>query len=201
MIHRSEEFSQAVEALVAEIETRTDAEVVVVASARSDTYADVRYLAASVLTFASLALLIELPVAVPPLWVMIDLVFIWLSTAWICDADPILSRLVSTRRKLSAVKEAAAAEFHVESVHATPNRTGLLVYLSALEGRVEIIPDLGLEARIPTGRWAAAIDSFHHRDLDHFLGGLREMGTVLAEYVPKLEHDAIDLPNAPRIRS
>ncbi|MEZ4319540.1 MAG: hypothetical protein R3F61_18635 [Myxococcota bacterium] len=201
MIHRDARFTKAVEDLVTELETRTDAEIVVVAASRSGGYDDIRYAAASVVSFVTLAALIEIPAHVPPIWVMVDLLLTWLVTAWICNADPLLSRLVRARRKLDAVKEAAAAEFHAESVHATPDRTGLLVYVSAFEGRVEVIPDIGLEARIPRGRWAAALEKFHHDDLDHFLAGLREVGAVLEAHVPALEVDKIDLPNAPRIRS
>jgi uncharacterized membrane protein len=201
VIHRDERFERAVEELVTELEAHTDAEIVVVATGRSAEYADVRYLCASVVAFATLAVLIELPVHVPPLWVMIDLVVSWFATAFICNADPILARLVRAKRKLEAVREAAAAAFHAEAVHGTPDRMGVLVYISALEGHVELIPDVGVEEKVPRGRWAKAIGAFRHDDLDHFLSGLREVGEVLSDCVPSTGRpDRVDLPNAPRVR-
>ncbi|MCB9679532.1 MAG: hypothetical protein H6737_30785 [Alphaproteobacteria bacterium] len=201
MIHRDARFTKAVEDLVTELEARTDAEIVVVAASRSGTYDDVRYAVATAVTFVALAVIVEIPASVPPFWMMVDLLLTWFATAWICNADPILRRMVRARRRLDAVKEAAAAEFHAESVHGTPNRTGLLVYVSALEERVELVPDLGLEARIPKGRWAKALEAFHHADLDHFLTGLREIGDVLEQHVPRVSNSDFDLPNAPRIRT
>lgn len=200
MIHRDARFSSAVEALVTEIETRTDAEVVVVAAARSADWRGPRYLAASVVAFVSLVVLIEIPADVPPLAVIVDLLLTWVAVAWIAHADPVLRLLTRAARRDAAVDQAAAAAFHEEAVHATPHRTGLLVYVSAFEGKVVLIPDLGLQERIPDGMWAPARQQFRHDDLDHFLAGLKTVGEVLASRVPKLDHDVTDLPNAPRIR-
>lgn len=200
MIHRDERFSREVEALVTEIERRTDAEVVVVAASRSGDYRGARYLVASIVSFVALAVMIELPTEIPPWLVLVDLLLIWASMAWIWNADPLLRRITRQATRDLAVERAAAAEFHLEAVHATPNRTGLLVYVSAFEGRVALIPDLGLQQHIPDGLWAPARKQFRHDDLEHFLAGLRTAGDVLAARVPKRDDDVTDLPNAPRIR-
>lgn len=201
MIHRDARFASEIERRVTEIETRTDAEVVVVAASRSADYRGPRYLAASVAAALALAITIELPAHVPPLVVMLDLVGTWLVVAWVTNADPLLRLITGAGAREQAVERAAAAEFHLEAVHATPNRTGLLIYVSAFEGRVQMIPDLGLEQRIPAGLWAPAQARFRHDDLDHFLEGLSLVGEVLAAHVPKLDDDVTDLPNAPRIRA
>ncbi len=201
MIHHDERFESAVETLVTELETHTDAEIVVVACGRSAAYTDVRFAWASGIAFLSLALLIELPAHVPPIWVMVDLLATWFAVAFITNANPILARLVRARRKIESVKEAAAAAFYSEAVHGTPDRVGVLVYVSGLEGRVELVPDVGIEQRVPRGRWAKAIAQFRHDDLDHFLDGLKEVGAVLADCVPSTGREGrVDLPNAPRVR-
>ncbi len=201
MLHTDENFSSRVEEAVAELAQRTDAEVVVVVTERSGTYRDLAAAAASVATLVGLLVLMALPHAIHPALVPIDLLMIWCVSAWLAN-DRRLVRLISTaRRRKDQVHRAAAAEFHIEAVHSTPRRTGLLIYVSALEGRVEVVADVGLEARIPRGRWGTAAHEFATDDLEHFLAGLRRVGEVLAEHVPPTEGKQVDLANAPRIRT
>ncbi|RME25398.1 MAG: hypothetical protein D6798_09055, partial [Deltaproteobacteria bacterium] len=96
--------------------------------------------------------------------------------------------------------------FHQELVHATRNRTGLLIYVSALEKQVLVLPDVGLDARVPRAEWnglawGPASDPHHPHDLDHFLAGLRAVGEILARHVPALDDNPDEIANAPRIRS
>lgn len=200
MLHTDARFSEAVERAVEALEKRTDAEIVVVASERSGHYRDVAMFAASTLSFVLLLVLLFAPFDVHPASVPIEIGLTWLIGAWLFNGRHPLRVLAPRRRQIEQVRLAAHAEFHREAVHGTPNRTGLLVYVSGLEGRVELVPDAGLEGRIPRGVWAKATQEFSHDDLDHFLAGLQAIGEVLAEHVPALEVDEIDLPNAPRIR-
>ncbi len=200
MIHANEKFSDAVEKAVSEIEELTDAEVVVVAAERSGHYRDLAAVGASGLALIGLVVMMAVPFEVSPFMVALDLGMVWVLAAWLANGQWAIRRLASSDRRDAHVREAAAAEFHREAVHATPGRTGLLIYVSALEGRVEIISDVGLEAKIPRGKWAKAATEFSHDDLDHFVSGLKRVGAVLAECCPPTEGKKVDLPNAPRIR-
>jgi len=200
MIHANEQFSDAVEKAVTEIEELTDAEVVVVAAERSGHYRDLAAVGATGFTLIALLGMMAVPFEVSPFMVVIDLILVWIAAAWLANGQWAIRRLASADRRDAHVREAAAAEFHREAVHATPGRIGLLIYVSALEGRVEIISDVGLEARIPRGRWAAAASEFSHDDLEHFIAGLKRVGTVLADGCPPTEGKKVDLPNAPRVR-
>jgi putative membrane protein len=200
MIHTNENFSKRVERAVVDVEKHTDAEVVVVAAERSGSYRDVAMMVGAVASMLVLLAAMAVPTAIHPAAVIVNMVIANLLITWIFQGRVFLHFLVPKERQHAHVQTAAAAEFTTESVHATPNRTGLLVYVSALEGRVEIIPDVGLQERIPQGEWALATSEFTHDDLDHFLAGLQRIGAVLAQRVPKLENDEVDLPNAPRIR-
>ena len=201
MLHTDKRFAKAVEAAVETLEKRTDAEVVVVAAERSGHYKDVARIWASVAAFAALVTLLFIPWTVHPVMVVVEVGITWALAAWVLNGRSFLRLLVSKRRKGEQVDAAAAAEFHREVVHGTPNRTGLLIYVSALEGKVEILPDVGIQARIPGGKWASAREAFCHEDLDHFLTGLLAVGDLLEAHVPHVEgSDDTDLPNAPRIR-
>lgn len=200
MLHTDATFSDAVEQAVSRIEARTDAEIVVVAAERSGTYRDLAYLLAAGVTLVAVAGLALVPWAVHPLALVADYAITWGIVAWLGNTRWVVRWLTSATRRQQQVRDAAEAEFHRESVHATPDRTGLLVYVSALEGQVRVLPDAGLEGRVPPGAWAAALAAFAHDDLDHFLEGLDALGELLAEHVPALSTDRVDLPNAPRIR-
>ena len=202
MMHTDAEFSRRVEEMVGRIEKRTDAEVVVVAAPRSGNYGDITRLAASLLAFAVLLVLLAVPWSMSELFIAMDLLVVWFVGSWFFDGTAFLRLVAPAHRQQQHVDDAAAMEFHREAVHATPNRTGLLVYVSALEGRVALLPDVGLEAHIPRGEWAAAHQEFRHDDLEHFLSGLDKVGNLLAERIPHNEDsDATNLPDAPRIRA
>jgi putative membrane protein len=200
VLHTDAKFSQAVEAAVSRIEQQTDAEVIVVAASRSGSYRDVSLVGASLLSMAALIVLIVVPVVVHPTMVIIEVALTWAIASWVLDGAWFVRLLTPRRRREAQVDESAHAEFHRESVHATPHRTGVLVYVSALEGKVEVLADLGIQGRVPPARWQTACANFAHDDLPHFLRGLDALGEVLAQHVPKVEDDVIDLPNAPRIR-
>lgn len=201
MLHADDRFNSAVEAAVDRLETETDAEIVVVAAPRSGSYRDVSYGIASIAALLAFLGILAAPVDFFPWVIPLELVLVWVGVGWLVSGNRFLRFLVPAKRKLAHVKQAAHAEFHREAVHATPHRTGVLVYISAMEGRVQIVPDLGIEGRIPAVPWKEACEAFSHDDLEHFMKALDGLGAVLAEHVPPLEVDLVDLPNAPRIRS
>lgn len=201
MLHADERFHSAVEEAVGRLEAKTDAEIIVVAAPKSGQYRDISLMTASLATGLMLLVLLLIPVDVHPWMLLPELVTTFLLVAWLSSASFSLRYLASKARKKRQVEAIAQAEFFRENVHATPHRTGVLVYVSAMEGSVHIIPDLGIEGRVPSVPWAQACSKVGHEDLDHFLAGLDAIGEVLERYVPALETDLVDLPNAPRVRS
>ncbi|MBN2799602.1 MAG: hypothetical protein JXX28_10680 [Deltaproteobacteria bacterium] len=200
MITRSEGFSQAIEDAVAQVEERTDAEVVVVLAERSGSYRDLAMVAATALSLALLVALFFAPWTFHPVGISLEIAAFWAIATWALDRTSLPRLLAGARRQRAQVRAAARAEFVAELVHATPHRTGVLVYVSALEREVLLLPDLGVEGRVPAGLWADLVPRFHHADLPAFQSALAAMGGVLAAHIPKLEVDEVDLPNAPRVR-
>jgi putative membrane protein len=196
-----EGFAGAVEDAVARIERTTDAELVVVAAARSGSYVDVAMIAASVASILLLAAIVFLPFDFHPAFVVVEMAVAWPILAWAFHQRAFLALVTPAARRARQVREAAEAEFVREAVHGTPNRSGILVYLSAFEDRVEVIPDLGVQGLIPPGELSAAITGIPC-DPAGFVAGLDRLGALLAKRVPHTAaSDDVDLPNAPRIRS
>jgi putative membrane protein len=201
VLHTDARFHTAVEEAVGRLEETTDAEIIVVAARKSGSYRDFSFGVASAVAVLTLLALLAVPYPVHPWLLPVELVVVWGLVAWGTSDGPVLRAILPESRRARQVREAAHAEFHREQVHATPHRTGVLIYVSALEGRIEVLPDLGLEGRIPGPVWREAVSGFAQDDLDAFLAALDRLGAVLAEHMPALEVDLVDLPNAPRVRA
>ncbi len=204
MIHTDARFASAVEAKVAEIERTTDAELVVVACERATPWRGVRAWVGAALALAALVAILFLPHPFAPGWVVVDGALAFVLGERIAGWRPLLGPLVRALPRHAAahaVEQAANQAFTEDVVHGTPRRTGLLVFVAALEGRIVLRPDLGVDAVVPRGELARAHAAFAHDDLDGFLAGLDALGRVLAARLPhRPDSDATDLPNAPRVR-
>lgn len=207
LLHTDARFAEVVEAAVTRLELATEAELVVVAAPRSGSYRDLALAVGVVAAWLALAFVLYSPFHFSGGWLPLELPLVGALAAWAANRSPRLLRLLAGTRRLSSQAQAAAAEaFHVEAVHATRRRTGLLVYLSALEDRVVVIPDLGIEARVPDAAWhdvrfGSSPDRSAAGTLEEFLAGLEAVGAVLARALPATEGDNPDeIANAPRIR-
>jgi putative membrane protein len=208
MLHNDDGFHAATERAVGEAEAITDAEIIVVASSRSGSYRDLAFGAAFVLTEGALAFLLFSPWSFSPVFIPVDLLIVAALASWVIDRSPaLLTRLATRKRKERQVASSAAAAFHEEAVDGTRGRTGVLVYVSALEDRVVVLPDAGILAKVPQGelntiRWGEKADPAAPGDLAHFLAGLASLGQVLARHLPALHGNNPDeVSNAPRIRA
>jgi putative membrane protein len=201
MLHADLRFGEAVARKVAELERNTDAEIVVVAAPRSGSYRDLELLAAAGVALVALVIVVLLPWPVHPLLALLDTTFAFGIAAWGFSGRAFVLQLASPERRARQVAMMAAAEFHLESVHATPRRTGVLVYVSSQEGLVEIVPDLGVEALVPRAHWSEVARLVRAEDLPGFLAGLERVGKVLDTWVPRAGERGVALADAPRIRA
>jgi len=205
MIRTDRTFSEAIERAVGEAERGTAAELIVVVAARSGSYLD----AAGALGagFAMLVLLVALfaPTYFPPIAVAIDVPLVFGLATWLAHRTPALMRAIVPAARLRKQAERAAAEhFLAEAVHGTRGRTGLLVYVSLLEQQVALIPDLGLDGRVPGAVWAEVNwsgtgDRSRPRTLADLVRGVEQIGAILRLRVPTDATDVNESPNAPRI--
>ena len=194
-------FARNVEAVVESAEKRTDAEIVVVVAERSGHYRDVALGYAALGSLLWFVVQVLAPIDIPVYVALPELVVCFLLLTWLLNARPVMRWLVSGKRQAVQVHDAAAVEFLREAVQMSPHHTGVLVYVSALERRVEVRVDVGIDGRVPPGELNAAAAKIDPVDQTRFLSGLEALGNVLAAHIPPLTEDRFDLPNTPRMRT
>jgi putative membrane protein len=163
--------SDVIEALVAKIELRTGAQVVVAAIRKADSYVELPWkafaLGASFAAFA--AVLADL---LRPQWVtsettLVSAVFILAaaaSCALLAVFVPRFARLfLRGARGDLEVRQYAQSLFLTRELFRTQNRTAVLILVSEFERRMEILPDVGLHERVSEAEWRRVIDALAPR--------------------------------------
>ena len=202
-------FQDVLEATIDAVEEKTSAELVVVLAAASGSYRDCDFLAGAGLGLATLGLMVFSPWPVNEILALSNTALAFLLGAVISARIPALRRALSrSDRRREQVLLHARAAFKEEGVGATRERNGLLLYFSLLERQAEILPDTGIEGRIPRARWnevqAELQRSLLTRGRDEGGGGvvsaIRASGELLAEAFPPHPENPDEIPNRPRIR-
>ncbi len=84
------------------------------------------------------------------------------------------------------VNERAVRYFMESGIFNTRDRTGILIFLSFLERRVELIADKGIGAKIPKDRWEGVVSHITDgirsgKTLENLVESVRECGIILSE--------------------
>lgn len=207
MSFRAQDFLEKVEASVAAVERASDAEVVVVVAPRSGSYADVDLRWAILLGLAALTVILHSEWSFHEDLVLLDvLLFGFLGALLSHRLDPMRRLLTGRRRRHAQVQAAARQAFVEEQVSATRERTGVLLYVSLLEREVEILPDHGLDGKVPRAEWNEVLHDLSGarslQDLEaRFLRALQRLEERLPLHAPATGGNADEIPNAPRMRT
>lgn len=114
---------------------------------------------------------------------------------------PDVKRLLTpTNRIGEAVHTLSLASFTEQGLHYTKDHTGILILVSLLEHRVEVLADRGINLKVAQGTW----DEIVHRitagikagqACDGFCQAIERCGDILATHFPRQADDKDELPN------
>lgn len=112
----------------------------------------------------------------------------------------LLRRSIPKKEAASLVHEAALAHFTVRGLCETRDRTGILIYISELEHRIEILADRGIHSVVGETYWE---DQVRHivegirrdRAGEALCEAIRQMGEKLAALFPARHDDTNELGN------
>jgi putative membrane protein len=188
---------------VREIEAQTDAEIVIAVRARSGDYRHADYLFGFILSFAGLLFLLFAPFDFQHYWVAIDVLLLFALGALLCSRSNALRRLLTTEDyRADSVRTGAAAMFYDAGIANTDAEMGVLIYLSLLERRLELIADRGVLKAAPPLEWNERVYELHRAgripQLDTLRQRIQELGALLAEHLPPTGENPNELPDMPR---
>lgn len=188
---------------VQKIETTTDAEMVLAVRARSGSYRQADFLFGVLLAFTGLLFLLFSPFTFHPYWVAIDVALLFIFGALLSSRSNSIRRLLTTRKfRNEAVRTHAAAMFYEAGIANTAAEMGVLIYLSVLERRLELIADRGVLKGVNALEWNEVLFELHQAGRDaqpqSLRAGLEHLGALLATHLPATGENPNELPDAPR---
>jgi len=184
---------------IKEIEAQTSAEIVVAARRSSGAYRDVGYLVGFALSLATLAFTLFHPAEFALESMPVDVLVAFVVGALAAGTSNTLRRLLVPSKTLALrCREAARSRFFDLGVGKTSGRNGILVYASALERRVEVVPDVGVD--VASEGWKAAAAKLETSlargaDIEAFVTALAALGPVLGGAMPRQADDVNELPD------
>lgn len=101
------------------------------------------------------------------------------------------------RRQATLVAQESFRKF---GLYRTTKRRAILFFVSIDEGYVEILTDIGIDAKISSEKWQPILEKFRHRLYtksvgEGYLEAIKECGEVLAREFPAEEGELDELPN------
>ena len=195
----SEYEQRQVAQAIAQVEQRTDAELVTVLAARADDYAYIPLLWASLLALVVPGVLYYLSG-----WLSVHglLLAQWLTFIVLClviRLPRLTSWLVPRRVRHWRASNLARRQFLEQNLHHTVGRTGVLIFVSEAERYVEILVDEGISSRLDNQAWDAIVRTFtaqvqQGQTLQGFVTCIEACGELLAAHVP-VTQARNELPN------
>lgn len=145
------------------------------------------------------------PFALPASWVMWTLT-LSMFVGFVLSLVPQVLRFVQGPFRLARrTHEAALAAFVREGVSATEERSGVLIFVSLFEKRVEIIADRGIHEKVGAEVWKRISDEIalgfkDHEPLKALENAIDRVGELLATHFPISASDRNELSDDVRMR-
>jgi putative membrane protein len=123
--------------------------------------------------------------------------------AYILVQIPAIDRMVIGKALMAeAVRRRALRHFMESGCSETVDRTGVLLFISILERRVELVADKGINDVVAPDTWDRIVSSLvrgirDNKTADAVSTAVREIGAVLAEHVPPRKDDENELADGP----
>jgi putative membrane protein len=196
----TEAGQQALEDAVEAVEAQSAAEIVIAIRPRARYALTQHAMVGIVCAIAILAFTLYSDVEFALWHILVLPIFAGILGALVVEAVPPLYRFLEPPwLRHEHVREAAYAAFVERGVHATRDRTGILIYVALRERMVEIVADLevldavGIET---LAAWSGTLEAQVPRGAVAFATVLRELARQLGKALPPRSDDTNELGNA-----
>lgn len=190
---------EAITAAVRAAELRTSGEIVPMVVSRSHDYGALRATSAALLAFSAGVVIFALPLDAR-VWLPPVEIAVFLMGYWLAGRPTPLRVLLSEKVRAEAVDRAAKLAFLEEGLIRTRDRTGILIFVSLLEHRVQVLADIGIDEHVEEGTWNGVVrtvlDGIRQRQAEvGLVNAIGMCGDLLAAQFPPREDDTDELPN------
>jgi putative membrane protein len=191
--------AERISAAITKAERNTSGEIVAVVADQSSRYQHIPFMWA-----ALLALIIPWPLIhftwMPVQWIFLIQLLVFLALLTISWHPRVRMSLVPKSILRANTRRRASEQFLAQNLHTTTGRTGVLIFVSIAEKRVEIIADSAIDARVEKGTWQKIVNDFTaeigaRRVADGFEHAIARIGEKLAEHFPPAGFDPNELPD------
>jgi putative membrane protein len=186
---------------VRELELCSCAEVVIEIRSRSGSYAHADARFAALIAFVALIVLLFSLWPFHAGWVVADVAAAWVLGLFLSrKSDSVRHLMTTSRERVAQVHLVAASAFHERGVANTMSESGVLIYLSLLEGRIELLADRGVLAAVPPLEWNRIAETARGRraTTETVLEIVRALTPLLECFLPSRQGDVDELGNVPR---
>jgi len=189
---------------IRDIEKDSDAEIVVAVRGRSGSYRHADYLCGAIVALLGLIFVLFSPFEFHTYWVPFDVVALFIAGAFVSSRTDWIRRVLTSKKlRAQAARTGAAAMFYEAGIANTSAENGLLIYLSLLERRLEVIADRGVLKAVPALKWNNSVFELKrvakNPAPENLVKAIHDLGCLLAEYMPATGENPNELPDAPRI--
>jgi putative membrane protein len=184
----SSEDKNRIAAAIAEAESTTAGEIYVVIARRSEEF---RYV--PVIWAALAALLLPWPLhlltSLSTTMILVLQAMVFVGATLIMSDRSIGHRVVPNAIAAERTRRQAYEQFLAHGVHLTEARTGVLIYVTPTDQRVEIVADVGIHSKVGESAWeelAQDITAAARKGqlVDGILNAIRKAGALLAQHFP-----------------
>jgi putative membrane protein len=184
----SPEDKNRIAATIAEAESQTAGEIYVVVAHGSE---DFRYV--PVIWAALAALLLPWPLhlltSLSTTTILILQAVVFVGAALIMSHPSISHRIVPNAIAAERTRRQAYEQFLAHGVHLTEARTGVLIYVTPQDRRVEIVADVGIHSKVGVSAWEElaqeiTVAARKEQLVDGILSAIQKAGVLLAQHFP-----------------
>lgn len=193
----SETDHERVSAEIRAAESRTAGEIYVAVSHATDDFAAVPVFWAAIVVMLG-AWLLFLLTRLPTSWVLGLQGVVFIALCLLLSNERVRPIVVPRRLKAASVHRAAETLFLSHGLHLTEARTGVLLFVSLAERRVEVIADRGIHRKVDQATWDSVVAHVTQAARAGTLAeglarGVAIIGAVLAEHFPPGTQDRNEL--------
>jgi putative membrane protein len=187
---------------VRDAEEGTAGEIVPMIVVRSYDYPGIRAVVAAIVAFSAGVIVLGSPLNAL-LWLPPTQIVAFAAAYWVAGRAAVLRFLLPASVRATAVSRAAHLAFLDEGLVETRDRTGILIYLSLLEHRVEVVADRGIHERVGEETWNDAVrlilDGIRsNRAEEGLIDAIQLCGEILSSQFPPRDDDTDELPDRVR---